>query len=146
VVEDKSTGSVVSSTCLIPQRFSYEGVEFDAGLPELVGAHPDHRRRGLVREQFGVLHRWSQERGHLMQAIASIPHYYRRFGYEMAVYMGEGRWIYAQDVPDKKPSSSDGSEDSSRFYRLRPAAASDARFLSDLNRWGRGRYLLTSAR
>jgi hypothetical protein len=40
VVEDTATRSVVSSTCLIPQRFSYEGVEFDAGLPELVGTHP----------------------------------------------------------------------------------------------------------
>ena len=60
-------------------------MELDAGLPELVGTHPDYRRRGLVREQFEVLHRWSKERGHLMQAIAGIPYYYRRFGYEMAV-------------------------------------------------------------
>ena len=88
VIEDTTTGSIVSSTCLIGQRFSYEGVEFDAGLPELVGTHPDYRRRGLIREQFEVLHRWSKERGHLMQAIAGIPYYYRRFGYEMAVYMG----------------------------------------------------------
>jgi hypothetical protein len=66
VIEDTTTGSVVSSTCLIGQRFSYEGVEFDAGLPELVGTHPDYRRRGLVREQFEVLHRWGKERGHLM--------------------------------------------------------------------------------
>ena len=49
MVEDTRTGSIVSSTCLIGQRFSYEGVEFDAGLPELVGTHPDYRRRGLVR-------------------------------------------------------------------------------------------------
>src|SRR5918998_4799396 len=48
VVEDTKTGFVVSSTCLIGQRFSYEGLEFDAGLPELVGTHPDYRRRGLV--------------------------------------------------------------------------------------------------
>ena len=101
VIEDTKTGSVVSSACLIGQRFSYEGVEFDAGLPELVGTHPDYRRRGLIREQFEVLHRWSKERGHLMQAIAGIPYYYRRFGYEMAVYMGWGRRIYVQDIPGK---------------------------------------------
>ena len=41
-----------------------------------------------------------------MQAIAGIPYYYRRFGYEMAVYMGWGRRIYVQDVP-AKPSSSE---------------------------------------
>ena len=145
VVEETRTGSIVSSACLIPQRFSYEGLELDAGLPELVGTHPDYRRRGLVREQFEVLHRWSKERGNLMQAIAGIPHYYRRFGYEMAVYMGEGRRVYIQDVPGK-PLSSDEGEGSQSSYRLRPAAVSDARFLSDLHRRGRERYLLTSSR
>src|SRR5215211_257120 len=145
VVEDSRTGSIVSSTCLIPQRFSYEGMEFDAGLPELVGTHPDYRRRGLVREQFEVLHHWSEERGHLMQAIAGIPHYYRRFGYEMAVYMGEGRRLYVQDLPGK-PSRGPEGQGTPRSYHLRPAVASDARFLSDLDRRARIRYLLTSSR
>ena len=145
VVEDARTNSIVSSTCLIPQRFSYEGVEFDAGLPELVGTHPDYRRRGLVREQFEVLHRWSEEHGHLMQTIGGIPHYYRRFGYEMAVYMGEGRRIYVQDVPGK-PSSENEDESSPRSYHLRHATASDARFLSDLDRRARMHYLLTASR
>jgi hypothetical protein len=137
VIEDTTTGSIVSSACLIGQRFSYGGVELDAGLPELVGTHPDYRRRGLVKEQFEVLHRWSKERGHLMQAIAGIPYYYRRFGYEMAVYMGEGRRLYVQDLPGKPLSGP---------YHLRPATASDARFLSNLDRRARGRYLLTSTR
>jgi hypothetical protein len=145
VIEDTTTGSIVSSTCLIGQRFSYEGVEFDAGLPELVGTHPDYRRRGLISEQFEVLHRWSGERGHLMQAIAGIPYYYRRFGYEMAVYMGWGRRIYIQDIPGKPSGGHDG-QDSSRSYHLRPAKASDARFLSDLDLRARRRYLLTSSR
>jgi Acetyltransferase (GNAT) domain len=145
VIEDTTTGSVVSSTCLIGQRFSYEGVEFDAGLPELVGTHPDYRRRGLVREQFEVLHRWSKERGHLMQAIAGIPYYYRRFGYEMAVYMGWGRRVYVQDLPGKRSGGHDG-QPSPRSYHLRPATAADARFLSDLDRWARRHYLLTSSR
>src|SRR5918998_4519329 len=145
VIEDTTTGSIVSSACLIGQRFSYEGVEFDAGLPELVGTHPDYRRRGLVREQFEVLHRWSWERGHLMQAIAGIPYYYRMFGYEMTVYMSWGRRIYVQHVPGK-PSKADEEEDSPRTYHLRPATASDARFISDLDRRARGRYVLTSSR
>ena len=145
VIEDTTTGSIVSSACLIGQRFSYEGVELDAGLPELVGTHPDYRRRGLVKEQFGVLHRWSKERGHLMQAIAGIPYYYRRFGYEMAVYMDAGRRIYVQDIPGK-PSSSPEGQGSPCSYHLRPATASDARFLSDVDHLARGRYLLTSSR
>jgi hypothetical protein len=145
VVEDTRTGSIVSSTCLIPQRFSYEGLEFDAGLPELVGTHPDYRRRGLVREQFEVLHRWSEERGHLMQAIGGIPYYYRRFGYEMAVNLDGGRRLYVQDLPGE-PSKTDLEETSARSYALRPAAVSDARFLSDLDGSASERYLLTSSR
>ena len=145
VIEDTTTGSIVSSTCLIGQRFSYEDMELNAGLPELVGTHPDYRRRGLVREQFGVLHRWSKERGHLMQAIAGIPYYYRRFGYEMAVYMGWGRRIYIQDLPGK-PSGGHEGQGSPRSYHLRPATASDARFLAALDGRARGRYVLTSSR
>src|SRR5215210_6238399 len=145
VVEDTGTGSIVSSSCLIPQRFSYEGLEFDAGLPELVGTHPEYRCRGLIRVQFEVLHRWSEERGHLMQAIGGIPYYYRRFGYEMAVYMGEGRRVYVQDMPGK-PSNSDEGRRSPHSFHLRPAAASDARFLADLYRRGTRRCLLACSR
>src|SRR5919107_6410809 len=145
LVEDTSTGSVVSSTCLIPQRFSYEGIEFDAGLPELVGTHPDYRRRGLIREQFEVLHRWSEERGHLMQAIGGIPYYYRQFGYEMAVNLDGGRRLYVQDLPGEPSDSAEGRRPP-RSYALRPAAASDARFLSELDGSARERYLLTSSR
>jgi hypothetical protein len=39
----------------------------------------------VIKAQMDVLHAWSRERGHLMQAIAGIPYYYRRFGCEMAV-------------------------------------------------------------
>lgn len=142
LVEDTSTGTIVSSACLIPQRFSYDGIEFDAGLPELVGTHPDYRRRGLIREQFGLLHRWGDERGHLMQAIAGIPYYYRRFGYEMAVTINVGRRVYLEDIPGKHR----GEGGPARSYSLRPATASDARVVSDLYRQGTERYLLTTSR
>jgi len=148
VVEDTGTGSVVSSACLIEQHFSYGGVEVRAGLPELVGTHPDYRGRGLVREQMAVLHAWSREHGHLMQAIAGIPYFYRRFGYEMAVWMGSGRRLFARDLPvrpsDAPPSDTTTGED--RLFRLRPATVSDAPFLSDLDLRSVRRYLLASPR
>jgi GNAT superfamily N-acetyltransferase len=146
VVEDTGTGSVVSSACLIEQRFSYGGVGLRGGLPELVGTHPDYRRRGLVGEQMAVLHAWSRERGHLMQAIAGIPNFYRRFGYEMAVCMGSGRRLFARDLPDN-PSDGPTSEANTgkdRLYHLRPATVSDAPFLADLDLRSARRYLLTS--
>jgi predicted acetyltransferase len=133
VIADTKTGSIVSSTCLIPQKFSYEeGSVFGAGLPELVGTHPDCRRRGLVGEQFEALHRWSEERGHLMQAIGGIPYYCRRFGYEMAVYMGKGRRSYANDIP-AKPSHATEGDSAPRSHTLRPASPNDVRFLADLH-------------
>ena len=118
MVED--TTDRLHSLLDVPDRAKvpYEGVEFDAGLPELVGTHPDYRRRGLVREQFEVLHRWSKERGHLMQAIAGIPYYYRRFGYEMAVYMGGDVGSTSRTYPANHRA---GQEDAGS-PRLLPAA------------------------
>jgi hypothetical protein len=68
-----------------------------------------------------------------MQAIAGIPHYYRLFGYEMAMWIGEGRLIYARDVPTE-PANGDGGGALPASIPYSPAAASDARFLSDLHR------------
>lgn len=102
VVEDTHTGAVVSSLCLISQTWSYGGIEFGVGRPELVGTHPDYRRRGLVRAQFEVIHQWSAERGQKMQAITGSPWFYRQFGYEMALELGGGRVGYMPHVPKLK--------------------------------------------
>ena len=80
IVEEVATGRIVSSLNLISQRWSYGGVPFGVGRIELVGTDPDYRRRGLVRLQFEAIHRRSQARGELVQAITGIPWYYRQFG------------------------------------------------------------------
>ena len=80
IVEETATGRIVSSMNLIPQTWTYEGIEFGVGRPELVGTDPEFRNRGLVRTQFEEVHQWSRERGHLVQAITGIPFYYRQFG------------------------------------------------------------------
>src|SRR5260370_563284 len=90
LVEDTRNGAIVSSINLINQTWSYEGIPFKVGRPELVGTLPDYRQRGLIRKQFEVLHAWSAERGQKLQAITGIPFYYRQFGYEFAVSMGSG--------------------------------------------------------
>ncbi len=69
VVEDTRTGAIVSSLCLIRQVWTYGGVELPVGRPELVSTHPDYRGRGLVRAQFEAVHRWSAERGDLLQVL-----------------------------------------------------------------------------
>jgi hypothetical protein len=91
LVEDTHTGAIVSSLCLISQTWTYEGIPFKVGRPEIVGTHPDYRRRGLVRAQFETIHRWSAERGEVVQAITGIPWYYRQFGFGL----GEEHPVYA---------------------------------------------------
>ena len=99
IVEDTATGKIVSSLNLISQTWSYAGIEFGVGRPELVGTLPEYRNRGLVRAQFEVVHQWSAERGELMQAITGIPYYYRQFGYEMGLALGGGRAGFKPNVP-----------------------------------------------
>jgi ribosomal protein S18 acetylase RimI-like enzyme len=125
IVEDTRTGAIVSSVNLISQRWTYGGIEFPVGRPELVGTHPDYRNRGLVRAQFEVIHQWSAERGEMVQAITGIPYYYRIFGYEMALELDAMRLGYQPHVPKLKEGETDP-------YRLRPATSEDLPFISRL--------------
>jgi len=122
IVEDTAAGKIVSSLNLINQTWSYAGVKFGMGRPELVGTDPEYRRRGLVREQFKVIHQWSAERGHKMQGITGIPYYYRQFGYEMGLSLGGGRIGYLPHAPKLK-------DDEQEPYGFRPATADDIPFL-----------------
>jgi GNAT superfamily N-acetyltransferase len=123
VVEDTGSGRIVSSLCLIPQTWSYAGVPTSVGQPELVGTHPDYRRRGLIRAQFEAIHARSAELGHLWQIIGGIPWYYRQFGYS-----------YALDLPPspvwrwgtKRPEPPEG-------FNVRPAGADDIPILAKLD-------------
>jgi hypothetical protein len=125
IVEEVSTGKIVSSMNLIPQTWSYEGIEFGVGRPELVGTAPEFRNRGLVRFQFDEVHKWSAERGHKVQVITGIPYYYRQFGYEMALDLGGRHVGFEANVPKLK----DGEEES---YRIRPARDDDLPFIAGL--------------
>jgi GNAT superfamily N-acetyltransferase len=125
LVEDTRTGAIVSSLNLIPQTWTYEGIPFKVGRVELVGTHPDYRRRGLIRAQFEAVHRWGTERGEMVQVITGIPWYYRQFGYEMAMTLGGGRQGYRLHVPKLK-------EDESEPYRVRLATEADLPFIAEL--------------
>jgi hypothetical protein len=139
LVEETATGEIVSSLCLISQTWSYGGVAFGVGRPELVGTHPDYRRRGLVRAQMEVIHSWSEERGEPVQAITGIPWYYRQFGYEMAMTLGGLRGGYKPNVPEAK----EGEETP---YRLRPAKEEDLPFIARAYSQGNVRYPVSCIR
>jgi hypothetical protein len=125
IVEHTASGKIVSSLNLINQTWSYAGVEFGVGRPELVGTEPEYRRRGLVREQFEVIHQWSAERGHKLQGITGIPYYYRQFGYEMALSLGGGRIGYLPHLPKLK-------DDEQEPFEVRLAGERDIPFIMEV--------------
>ncbi len=118
IVEDTTTKQIVSSMCLIPQMWTFDGIPFPIGRPEAVGTDPAYRRRGLIRAQFDVLHAKSDRAGHLLQGITGIAWYYRQFGYEYAIDLDGGRCVYPPLIPPLK-------EGEVEIYRYRPATLSD---------------------
>ncbi|MEJ2759471.1 MAG: GNAT family N-acetyltransferase, partial [Anaerolineales bacterium] len=139
LVEDTSTGKIVSTLCLIGQTWAYEGIEFPVGRPELVGTLADYRRRGLVRRQFEVIHQWSAERGQVLQFITGIPWYYRQFGYVMAVNLGGQRQGYLANIPALK-------KDAKEPFVFRRAEEKDLPFIGDLYQKASRRHLLACVR
>lgn len=137
IVEDLNSKQIVSTLVLISQTWSYAGIEFKVGRPELVGTDPAYRERGLVRAQFDAIHDWSAERGELVQGITGIPYYYRQFGYEMGMELGGGRVGFIQQIP-----KTDGEE----HCTLRLATHDDIPFLLELYRHGSQRYLVSCVR
>ncbi|MFC1878393.1 GNAT family N-acetyltransferase [Chloroflexota bacterium] len=135
VVEDTRRGEIVSSLNLIPQVWSYAGIPFNVGRPELVGTAAEYRNRGLVRAQFDVIHQWSADRGQKVQAITGIPYYYRIFGYEMALDMGGGRIGYKPQVPQL-------AEGAQEPFQVRPAAEKDLAFIQEIYHKASQRFLV----
>ncbi len=139
IVEEQATGKIVSSLNLISQTWSYGGIPFKVGRPELVGTDPAYRKRGLIRTQFDVIHAWSAERGELVQAITGIPYYYRQFGYEMTLALGGGRAAAAALIPRLK-------EGEVEPYRLRPATEADLPFVMAVDAAAARRSLVACVR
>jgi hypothetical protein len=135
IVEETSSGRIVSSMCLISQTWTYEGIEFGMGRPEYVATHPDFRKRGLVRAQFDVVHQWSAERGLMVQGITGIPYFYRQFGYEFALNLGGRRF---GSVP---PKLKDGA---SEKFALRSAEEKDIPFLMSTYNHGCKRSMVST--
>lgn len=140
LVEDTRAGKIVSSMCLIPQTWQYDGIAFGVGRPEVVVTDDAYRRRGLIRAQFEVLHQRSAARGDLVQAITGIPNFYRQFGYEFALALEGAR---LSDVPQDVPSLKKGERES---YRIRRATNEDRSFIARLYEQGVQRSLVSCLR
>jgi hypothetical protein len=139
LVVEAATGKIVSSMNLISQTWAYEGIPFKVGRPELVGTLSEYRKRGLVRAQFEEVHKWSSERGELIQGITGIPYYYRLFGYEMGMELGGGRTGFEAQLPKLNDGESEP-------FTIRPAVEADIPFLKDIYTHGCQRRLVTCVR
>ncbi|MDQ6695720.1 MAG: GNAT family N-acetyltransferase, partial [Chloroflexota bacterium] len=139
LVEDTAAGKIVSSIGLISQTWTYASIPFSFGQPEIVSTDPAYRRRGLVRAQFEEVHRWSTQRGELVQGITGIPWYYRQFGYEMALNLGGSRRAYRTHVPRLK-------EGEAEPYCFREATVEDIPFIAAMYSRATSRSLLASVR
>ena len=123
IVEEVSTKRIISTMNILSQIWSYDGIKFGVGRYELVGTLPEFRNRGFIRLQFDEMHKWSLERGEIVQAITGIPFYYRQFGYEMAIDLDGRRYGHEAHVPKLK-------EGESEPYRVRVAQEADLPFMA----------------
>lgn len=139
IIEEAASGRIVSSLNLIPQTWAYEGIPFGVGRSELVGTLPEFRNHGLVRFQYDEIHKWSAERGQMVQAITGIPYFYRKFGYEMALDLSGGRFGYEAHVPKLKAGETEP-------YRLRPATPTDIPFIAKVYEQSQKRYPIVCQR
>jgi hypothetical protein len=139
VIEEVATGRIVSTLNLISQVRTYEGIPFSVGRPELVGTLPEFRNQGLIRLQFEEIHRWSAQRGELVQTITGIPYYYRLFGYEMALDLDGARSGFEINVP-----LLGAGQDEPCGFRL--ATEADLGFIAGAYRDGHRRYPIACVR
>lgn len=139
VVDPAQNDRIVSALLLIPQTWRYDGIEFGVGRVELVATDKNYRRRGLIREQMQVAHERSAALGHTVTAITGIPHYYRRFGYTMAVELGTGAVMPLESVPKL-------AEDQQPQFTLRPAVEADIPNLIAWDAYSSRQTLLTTVR
>jgi GNAT superfamily N-acetyltransferase len=139
LVEDTRGQRIVSTCNLISQTWTYSGIPFAVGQPELVGTLPEFRRRGLIRAQMEIIHQWSAERGQVVQGITGIPNYYRQFGYEMALPLQGGRSAFEPNIPPLAPGAAEP-------YRLRAASLDDIPFLMRVYDYGATRERVACVR
>jgi GNAT superfamily N-acetyltransferase len=139
LVAEKRSGRIVSAACWLDQTWTYAGIPFRVGRPEVVATLPEYRNRGLVRALFAEFHRWSAERGQLVQAITGIPYFYRQFGYEMTIPLDAGRSGLRAGIPRLK----DGE---STAFAVRPATEADLDLIAATYEFGSRRSLVACQR
>lgn len=137
IVEDVSQPDhpVVACTCYWRHTWSYAGIRFGVGRPEMVATLPEYRNRGLVRALFEMVHARSAAHGDLVQAITGIGYFYRQFGYEYVLDLQGERYVNLTAIPEL-------AQNTAEPYTLRLATLDDAPHLTALYDQSRSRSLV----
>lgn len=145
-VEEQASQTIVSSLCLLPWTWQYQGVTLRSGEMGIVGTLEAYRKRGLIRalnQRFTeLLHEGEFE----FSQIQGIPYFYRQFGYEYAMPL-EAHWRIELDTIEVqepaaqqrfRPATDDDIPLLARMYDEN-ATTLDIRAVRDAQMW---RYLL----
>ncbi len=127
IIEDtkRENNRVVAATCLLYETWSYEGMPFRIGRPELVVSDPEYRNKGLIRTMIRMIHERCAAEGLMVQGITGITYFYRQFGYEYAVAINARLNIPLKMIPDL----TEGQEET---CTLREATEEDLLFIQAL--------------
>ncbi len=152
LIEDEQTGEIVSTTCLIPWQFSYDGILLRGAQLEQVLSHPDYRRRGLVKRQINRFMQVVREKQFDFSFIWGIPYYYRQYGYAYCLEGNRSEHLPAEKIPvDASAAASQytfrlaGIEDAAVLTRLYHQALQPVKIYITRDE-GYWRYLLEWAR
>jgi predicted acetyltransferase len=117
----KHHSKIVACLNLFPSKWTIGGIPLKVAELACVATLPDYRHRGLQRRLMSEYHKQLTEQTYDLSAIEGIPYYYRQFGYEYALPLGELTTIKLDKVPDFESSHSIRpfeSKDVSKAIRL----------------------------
>jgi len=117
-VEDDMKGEVISTLCLIPWKWGYDGTTLKVGEMGIVGTAEAYRKRGLIRSQVDYFETLLNDGEFDISIIQGIPYFYRQFGYEYSIPLEKWCMVEFHHIPDLK-------ENENPKFTYRPANLDD---------------------
>ena len=99
-VEDETKGYVISTLCLIPWKWNYDGAMLKVGEMGIVGTMETYRKQGLIRSQVDYFKTLLNDGEFDISIIQGIPYFYRQFGYEYSIPLEMHCYVELQQIPD----------------------------------------------
>jgi GNAT superfamily N-acetyltransferase len=100
LIEDPASGEILSTLCLIRQRWRFCGVPLDVGQLELVATDERHRGRGLVRALMAWVEEEQRRHGCVLSCVQGVPEVYQRLGYHFAIPLKGGLRVPTGRLPE----------------------------------------------